>query len=132
MKETGRRRPSGTEEELRKIEAEARAASLAGDAAIFERVATEDFLSIDPRGAVRNKAEALEHRRSGQMKFHSIEASEERVRIYEGAAVVTGTARVRGESGGSRTGGTYRYTRVYVKRNGMWRIVSSQSTAVAG
>jgi uncharacterized RmlC-like cupin family protein len=38
---------------------------------------------------------------------------------------VTGRARIRGRSEGQDVSGEYRYTRVYVKRDGRWQIVAS-------
>jgi ketosteroid isomerase-like protein len=130
MKETSKRQHPGTEEEIRKLEADARNASLAGDTGFFERVASDDFLSVDPRGETRTKAQMIEHRNSGNMKFHSIQVEDERVRTYGNAAVVTGTAHVKSKHERTEITGSYRYTRVYVKQLGRWRTVSSQSTRI--
>ena len=50
------------------------------------------------------------------------------VRLYGNTAVVTARAEVRGRDLGEEFNGPYRYTRVWVKRNGRWQTVSYQAT----
>ena len=53
------------------------------------------------------------------------------VKIYRDTAVVWFRLQVVGFKEGLRTGVTLRYTDVWVKRDGRWQCVSSQSTRVA-
>jgi len=67
---------------------------------------------------------------SGQLVFDSIERLEARVRLYEGAAVVTGATRMRGRYGDQDFGAHSRYTHVYVKGPDRWRLVAAQGTPI--
>jgi ketosteroid isomerase-like protein len=73
---------------------------------------------------------AIEGRRLGKMIFHSITADDIRVRIYGNTAIVTGHTEVRGQHEGRGVAGDYRYTRVYLRKAGRWRVVSSHSTRI--
>lgn len=119
------------EEEVLEIEAASRRASLDDDNEFFERVAVDDFQSIDPMGTIRAKAEMLARRRAGVVKFHAMPVEDEHVRLYGSAAVVTGVAHIEAEHEHSSISGSYRFTRVYVKQLGRWRVVSSHSTRIA-
>jgi ketosteroid isomerase-like protein len=50
------------------------------------------------------------------------------VRVYGDTAVVTARADVKGHQLGEDFSGPYRYTRVWVRRNGQWQTVSYQAT----
>jgi len=50
------------------------------------------------------------------------------VRLYGDTAVVTARADVKGRQLGEDFSGPYRYTRVWVRRNGRWQTVSYQAT----
>jgi ketosteroid isomerase-like protein len=59
-----------------------------------------------------------------------------KVRVYGDAAVVTGRATIKGQlktgaDSAQDISGQYRYTRVYVKQQGQWRLVSFQFAPVA-
>ena len=75
-----------------------------------------------------NKSDTINARRSGQLRYDSIDVTEMVVRLYGNTAVVTARAEVRGRDLGEEFNGPYRYTRVWVKRNGRWQTVSYQAT----
>jgi len=58
----------------------------------------------------------------------SIEVTDMVVRLYGSTAVVTARADVRGKELGEEFSGPYRFTRVWVRRNGHWQTVSYQAT----
>jgi hypothetical protein len=120
------------EEHVRKLELNARRASLEAKHVVFERLLSENFLCITPRGEIMNKAQALESRRKGEMKYDSLDVSEELVRVHGDTAIVTGRSRVKGRYKNRDSSGDYRFTRVYLKQQGEWRIVSSHSTRIQG
>jgi ketosteroid isomerase-like protein len=121
---------SSEEEKLRDIERQAREASLSGDCKFFDALMADDYLGIDPRGRVTNKAQALESRSAGTVRYHSITADDVRIRMYGNIAIVTGCSHVKGQEKGKETAGDYRYTRVYLRQQGRWQTVSSQSTGI--
>jgi ketosteroid isomerase-like protein len=50
------------------------------------------------------------------------------VRLYGNTAIVTARALVKGTELGEEFSGPYRFTRVWVRRNGKWVTVSYQAT----
>ena len=67
---------------------------------------------------------------SGDLKFQSIVVSDLTIHVYGKTAVAAGTATLKGSFKGQDISGTYRYTDVWVKRNGKWQVVASQATKV--
>lgn len=110
------------------LERQAREATLKRDSEFSERTLSDDYVAITPLGQVINKADTISARRSGQLRYDSIDVTEIVVRLYGNTAVVTARADVRGRDLGEEFNGPYRYTRVWVKRNGRWQTVSYQAT----
>jgi ketosteroid isomerase-like protein len=122
----------GTEQEtIREIvdmERQAKEASLHRDADFSERTLSDDYVAITPLGQVTTKQDTLSARKSGQLRYESIDVSDMVVRVYGDMAVVTARANVKGHQLGEDFSGPYRYTRVWVRRNGHWQTVSYQAT----
>ena len=70
------------------------------------------------------KPQALSFFRSGRMKFMRYETSELGVRVYGETAVVTGRVRRARERGGQTVEDDWRFTKVYVRTAGAWRVVA--------
>jgi ketosteroid isomerase-like protein len=122
---------SGEEATLREIvdmERQAKEASLHRDADFSVRTLAEDYVAITPLGQVTTKQETISARRSGQLRYESMNVSDMVVRLYGDTAVVTARAEVKGHQLGEDFSGPYRYTRVWVRRNGHWQTVSYQAT----
>jgi ketosteroid isomerase-like protein len=117
------------EQEINRLEKGMQDGMLKDDMALFEKVATDDYLVINPLGVVGTKADALAG--SKYVKMESFSADDVKVRVYGDAAVVTGRATVKGQlktaaDAAQDISGQYRYTRVYVKQQGQWRLASFQ------
>jgi len=122
---------SGEQEIIRQIvdmERQAKEASLRRDADFSLRTLTEDYVAITPLGQVTTKQETISARRSGQLRYESMNVTDMVVRLYGDTAVVTARADVKGHQLGEDFSGPYRYTRVWVRRNGRWQTVSYQAT----
>ena len=122
------------EQEISRLEKGMQDALLKNDTTLFEKVATDDYLVINPVGIVGTKAQALAG--SQNAKIESFSADDVKVRVYGDAAVVTGRATIKGQlktgaDSAQDIGGQYRYTRVYVKQQGQWRLASFQFAPVA-
>lgn len=114
--------------EIVDLERQAKDAALHRDAAFSERTLAEDYVAISPLGQVIGKAETVAARRTAQLRYDSIEVTDMVVRLYGTTAVVTARADVRGRELGEEFSGPYRFTRVWVRRNGHWQTVSYQAT----
>ena len=122
---------SGDQETIREIvemEHQAREASLRRDVDFSQRTLADDYVAITPLGQVTTKQDTLSARKSGQLKYDTINVSDMVVRIYGDTAIVTARADVKGHQLGEDFSGPYRYTRIWVRRTGHWLAVSYQAT----
>jgi len=122
---------TGDQETIREIiemERQTKEASLRRDAEFPLRTLADDYVAISPLGQVTTKKEALSARKSGQLRYDTIDVSDMVVRLYGDTAIVTARADVKGRQLGEDFSGPYRYTRVWVRRAGHWQTVSYQAT----
>ena len=114
--------------EIVEMEKQAREASIHRDADFSARTLAEDYVAISPLGQVTTKQDTVSARKSGQLRYDTINVSDMVVRVYGDTAVVTARADVKGRQLGEDFSGPYRYTRVWVRRTGHWQAVSYQAT----
>ena len=114
--------------EIVEMERQTKEASLRRDADFSARTLADDYVAITPLGQVTTKQETITARRSGQLRYEAMNVTDMVVRLYGDTAVVTARADVRGHQLGEDFSGPYRYTRVWVRRNGRWQTVSYQAT----
>jgi ketosteroid isomerase-like protein len=122
---------SADQETIRQIvdmERQSKEASLRRDSDFSLRTLAEDYVAITPLGQVTTKQETISARRSGQLRYEAMNITDMVVRVYGDTAVVTARADVKGHQLGEDFSGPYRYTRVWVRRNGQWQTVSYQAT----
>lgn len=110
------------------LERQSKDAAIRRDVSFVERTLAEDYVGIGPLGAVVTKADTVAARKAAQLHYDSIDISEMLVRVFGNTAVVTARAEVKGNQLGEDFSGPYRFTRVWVKRNGHWQTVSYQAT----
>lgn len=65
------------------------------------------------------------------MRFERYETSDLRIRVYGDAAVVTGRLQRRRSTGGTVVDDDWRFTKVYVRREGQWRVVAFHASEAA-
>ena len=121
----------GDQETIREVvdmERQAKEASLRRDPEFPQKALAEDYVAISPLGMVTTKQEAISARKSGQLRYETIDVSDMVVRLYGDTAIVTARADVKGHQLGEDFSGPYRYTRVWVRRSGRWQAVSYQAT----
>ena len=117
--------------EIAALEAELRAAQLAADASALDRLIDDDLLFTGPGGELATKAEDLAAHRGGLVRFTAHEPEEMRIRrVGDDVVVVALRTRLAGEFAGSSFSGTYRYTRVWARAAGRWRIVAGHVSEV--
>jgi ketosteroid isomerase-like protein len=114
--------------QIQELERQAKDASVHRDAAFAERMLADDYVAITPLGQVITKGDTIAARRSGQLRYDSIDISDMVVRVYGNTAVVTARAEVKGKDLGEEFSVPYRYTRVWIRRSGHWQTVSYQAT----
>ena len=75
-------------------------ALIAGDVQALNRILADDFILIDVMsGSEITKAAFLAATGSGQVKFKAIEPADNRVRLYQTTAIITGRTQMNGRLG---------------------------------
>lgn len=114
--------------EIIEMERQTKEAIIHRDADFTLRTLADDYVAITPLGQVTTKQETVSARRSGQLRYEALNVTDMVVRLYGDTAVVTARADVKGHQMGEDFSGPYRYTRVWIRRNGHWQTVSYQAT----
>ncbi len=78
------------------MERQCKEASLRRDADFSLRTLAEDYVAITPLGQITTKQETISARRSGQLRYESMNITDMVVRLYGDTAVVTARADVKG------------------------------------
>ena len=121
----GRDQRSGVEQVIRQLDNERIQAQIHADAAALDRIYAADFIGVGPSGRVRTKPQVISDFTSGDLKFQSITTEEVQVRVYENTAVETGLSTMIGQDKGKAVPRDTRFTRVWVKQQGSWRLVAN-------
>src|SRR5213083_1223003 len=113
------------EQVIRKLDNERIQAQIGADVAALDRIYADDFIGVGPSGTVRTKPQVISDFTSGKLKFQSITTDEVQVRVYENTAVETGLSTMIGQDKGKAVPRDTRFTRVWVKQQGRWRLVAN-------
>ena len=122
---TGVAQKENVEETIRKLDNERIQAQIHADAVALGRIYADDFIGVGPSGTVRAKPQVIADFTSGDLKFQSITTDEVKVRVYENTAVETGLSTMVGQDKGKAVPRETRFTRVWVKQEGRWRLVAN-------
>jgi hypothetical protein len=128
--QSGTRGRSGStlEKQIKDLEERRFRALVDNDLGALERILADDLQYTHSNGQVENKADFLKRLRTGELKYEAIAPEGMEVRTYGNAAVTTGRALVRVKTPEGVRTIRLRYTDVYVKRKGRWKMVAWQST----
>ncbi|MGB7189567.1 MAG: nuclear transport factor 2 family protein [Acidobacteriaceae bacterium] len=123
-----RRDAHAVRKQIESLEMQWRDAVVTNNVRQMEHLLADDYLGISANGTVETKAEELAQRRAGTIRIQSLTLNDIKVRVYGKTAVVTSRAELTGVNGQSDISGNYRYTRVYNKRFGQWKIISFEAS----
>ena len=119
--------------EIVELETRLRAAQLAADVAALDALISDDLLFVGPDGQLATKRQDLESHESGVVRFREHVPEELRVRrVGPDVAVAVLGARLAVEVAGVMHRGTFRYTRVWAREGGEWRVVGGHVSGVSG
>jgi uncharacterized protein (TIGR02246 family) len=118
------------EQAVRQLDNERTQAVLKSDTAFIERVYADDYVVIGANGSVRNKAQVIADFKSGALKLESYKDDELKVRVYGDTAILTGRSTGTTKDKGQEISGQFLFTRVYVNRNGQWRLATHHISKV--
>src|SRR6185436_8795724 len=110
--------------ELNRLETVWNEAHLKGDVNALDRLWADDLFVTMPDMPPMNKEESLAIWKAGKMKFDIYRTSDLRIKVYGNTAVVTGQlVRIR-DATSKQFEDDWRFTKVYVRRNGRWQVVT--------
>ena len=112
------------EQSVLEVEAEWCDAVVRADTEVIDRIVADDFMATNPFGETRYKEEFIANIRDGSPAYEYINREEPAVRMYGNVAVVTNRATLKGTYKGMDVTGPYRYTAVYVEREGQFKPVA--------
>src|SRR5438874_8943305 len=121
---------TSVEETIRKLDNERIQAQIHADAAALDRIYAADFIGVGPSGTVRAKPQVISDFTSGGLKFQSITTDDVQVRVYGDTAVETGRSTMNGQDAGKTVPGDNRFTRVWIKQQGRWRLVANHYSSL--
>ena len=121
---------SSVEQAIRRLDRERIQAQIGADAVALDRIYANDFIGVGPSGTVRTKAQVISDFTAGDLKFQSITTDEVQVRVYENTAVETGLSTMVGQDKGKAVPRDTRFTRVWVKQQGRWRLVANHYSSL--
>jgi ketosteroid isomerase-like protein len=113
------------EQVIRELDQERIQAQIHADRVALDRIYADDFIGIGPSGTVRTKPQVLADFTSQDLKFQSITTDDVRIRVYGNTVVETGRSTMVGQDKGRVVPRDNRFTRVWVRRQGRWRIVAN-------
>ena len=134
---------------IKNLERELEAALTKGDAVALDRLLADDYMEVDARGGVKKRADVLALARSVSSKPSAVTVGPEKtvdeltIREYGDCALVSGrtttryqfmeyqTSSPQTQTQNPATVDQERFTRIYSKVGGRWRLVAWQTTSIA-
>jgi len=117
---------------LTKLETTWNEAHRRGDAATLQQLFADDLVVVVPGMRPLSKADSLAVMATGKMTFERYESSDLAVRVYGDTAVATGRLqRTRAMPDGAKREDDWRFTKVYLRSGGTWRVISFHASNVA-
>lgn len=117
--------------QVRVAETQRLSAYVARNPAMLDRILTDNYIRIDYTGRVTNKAQEMELVKSKDFQLRSFDGPGWQFRIYGDIVIITGSLITRGHRfKETDLSGEYKFTHVYVLRQGNWQAVSSHETRI--
>jgi ketosteroid isomerase-like protein len=116
------------EDEILKLEEAFAKAIVKNDVERLGQIVTDDWIIVDPNGAIVDRARFFEVIKSGALTHNLMKSEDFRVRVYGDSAVVTAKTSTAGKFMGQEFSAQERATDVFVRRDGRWRCVLTHLT----
>lgn len=119
---------SGVEAAERRL----RDAALHGDVAALDELLADDLVFVDQTGQFFSKQDDLDLHRTGALKLGALRFSDYRLRLLApGVVLVVLRADASGRAAGEPFEAALRFSRVWRRESGRWRVASAHSTFIA-
>lgn len=119
-----------TEQTLMKMEQEMADAIVKGDTSVWDKYSDANSVFTDPGGMMMNKAQSVAMFKSGDLKIESTKIADMKVQMFGNTAIVTYRTTDKGTYKGKDISGEYRWTDVFAKMGGKWKLVAGQGTPI--
>ena len=116
--------------QIEALEMQWRQAQIDNNIKVIGGLLADDYVGITANGTIETKVQAIAQRKAGTVRITALDLDDLKIRLYGDTAVVTSKADVQGVNGQSDISGRYRYTRVYNRRLGQWKIVSFEASRI--
>lgn len=107
------------------------AAQVRGDRAELERLVAPDYVLVNSRGAVEDKAELIRGYTAPGFKLDPFKVEHEVRQLWPGGGVFGGVATITGTEGGKPYRLRLRFADIWALRDGKWQVVYSQVARVS-
>jgi ketosteroid isomerase-like protein len=122
---------SESKPEILQLEEKFVAAVVSNDAAAVDAIVADDWKLVTSDGSVVDRATIIGWLKAGRLHFDSYKTSKDiDVRTYGDTAVVIGIGHSVGSLDGENFEARERFTDVFVKTDGQWKCVSTQTTTL--
>ena len=140
---------SSVERDLRSAMDERHKAMVAGETDVVERLTADEYVQTDISGYVQDKSAWLNEyfrplaalMKAGKFRWDAYEEKDVQIRSFGDTAIVIGSITLKGtgakpsghtwvESPETTFTGTLRFTRVWVKRDGSWKLATLQNSLI--
>jgi len=119
-----------TSEVIKQLERDWTDAQKAGDIAKLSQIIADDWSGLGTDGNKSTKAEFLEGIKSGRSKMTAFEFGPMDVKVLGTVAIVQGSDTEKSVTNGQDSSGKWVWMDVFVKRDGKWQAVRSQTAMV--
>lgn len=116
--------------EILACEAELRLAQLTGDVGALDRLLDDALVFTNIDGTLAGKSDDLSLHRSGRLRITRMDPSDRHLLHLGATSVVSVRMNAEAIMNGVPVRATLRYTRVWHKRTGGWRLVAGHMSAV--
>jgi ketosteroid isomerase-like protein len=118
------------EAELLELQNQWARARIRGDVQFLERLYAKEFWITAMNGSLVTREQDIGVFASGDMKPKTITNEDMKVSVYGDIAIVVGQENVKGTYKGTPGDFAFRFTNVYVSRDGRWQMVTHHSTPI--
>ena len=131
VKRNGKQLTRAVEALLVELERQLSEALAKEDAAVLNRLWSDDLVFTSPNGHMTNKTQRLAGQKPSAQSAQLANINDEvKVRVYGNTAVVTVLSTWKGKAGTQEFSDQYQATHVWVKQRGKWQLVAAHVTPV--
>ena len=116
------------EKSIAALDTQYQAAVKVNDSTTMDRILADDFILVGGNGATQTKADLIKEARSGRIVYEHQDETDQKVRVWGNAAVITAKLWGKGMDSGKPFDWTLWFSDTYVKTPKGWRYVFGQAS----